>query len=108
MPIEYGKTRKKICFDSHDKIHAELKIRLHYDDIKIREFFNGIVQAYLDKNSHMLSLIEEIKNNKKVSKTRRKKVNFANLKEQETIKKFALNKDEIENIFDILEKELDE
>lgn len=107
MSVEYGKTRKKICFDSHDKLHADLKIRLHYDGIKIREFFNGVVQAYLDKNSHMISLIEEIKENKSISKTRRKKVKLANLKEKETINKFALSEGEIENIFDILEKELD-
>jgi len=37
---DYGNTVKQICFDSLDKIHADLKIRLHYDDIKIREFFN--------------------------------------------------------------------
>jgi hypothetical protein len=30
-----------------------------------------------------------------------------NKKEKETINKFALNKNEIENIFDILEKEAD-
>ena len=36
MP-NYGNTNKKICFDSNDKLHADLKIRLHYDEIKIKE-----------------------------------------------------------------------
>tara|TARA_R110002110_G_scaffold237360_1_gene453230 strand:- start:107 stop:430 length:324 start_codon:yes stop_codon:yes gene_type:complete len=104
MP-DYGNITKQICFDSLDKIHADLKIRLHYDDIKIREFFNVIVLGYLEKNEHIMNFIEEIKENKQISKKKRKKVNRSSLKAKEVERSFALNENEIENIFDIIEKE---
>jgi hypothetical protein len=104
MP-KYGKTIKQICFDSTDQLHANLKIRLHYDGIKIKEFFNEVVGAYLDKNEHFMNFIEELKKRKEISKIKRKKTNRANLKAKEIEKKFALNDSEIEDIFDIIEKE---
>lgn len=104
MP-KYGNITKQICFDSLDKIHADLKIRLHYDDIKIREFFNGILIGYLEKNEHIMNFIEEIKENKQVSKKKRKKVNRSSVRAKETERRFALDETEIENIFDIIEKE---
>ena len=104
MP-EYGNITKQICFDSLDKIHADLKIRLHYDDIKIKEFFNVIVLGYLEKNEHIMNFIEELKENKQISKKKRNKTHRSNNKAREIERTFALDKNEIENIFDIIEKE---
>ena len=104
MP-DYGNIIKKICFESTDKLHADLKIRLHYDDLRIREFFIDVVTGYVDRNEHILDFIEELKKKKAMSNPRRNKIKRARLKEEETIKQFGLNKDEIENIFDIIGKE---
>lgn len=104
MP-NYGKIIKQICFDSTDKLHAELKVRLHYDEIKIKEFFNEVVKAYLNKNEHFMAFIDEIKEQKDISIRKRKQIKRTRLKEKETINKFNLKESEIENIFDILEKE---
>jgi len=106
MP-DYGTNKKQICFESTDKLHADLKIRLHYDEIKIKEFFNKMVKAYINKDENITAFIEKLKEQKSISKTKRQKVKLMNKKEKETINKFALNKNEIENIFDILEKEAD-
>jgi len=102
---DYGDNIKQICFESKAKLHADLKVRLHYDEIKIREFFNGVVVAYVDKNEHIMNFIEELKEKKNLSKTRRNKIKRANEKQKETIKQFGLDKDDIEDIFDILERE---
>jgi len=102
---DYGENKKQICFDSKPKLHADLKIRLHYDEIKIREFFNEIVSAYIEKNEHIMNFIEELKEKKNMSKTRRNKIKKANQKQKETVQQFGLNKNDIEDIFDILEKE---
>ena len=104
MP-DYGNIIKKICFESTDKLHADLKIRLHYDDLKIREFFNDMVLGYVNRNEHVLAFVEELKERKAMSNPRRNKIKRARLKEKETIKQFGLDKNEIENIFDIIEKE---
>jgi len=104
MP-NYGNTNKKICFDSNDKLHADLKIRLHYDEIKIKEFFNEVVQAYVKRNKYILAFVEELKEKKAISKNKRNKTKQMRNKEKQTIKQFGLNKNEVEKIFDILEKE---
>jgi len=104
MP-NYGKTTKHICFESIDKLHADLKIRLHYDGIKIKEFFNEIVKAYLENNQHVINFIEEVKESKTISKSKRNKVIRERSKANKITEQFGLNNEEIENIFDILEKE---
>ena len=102
---EYGRTVKQICFDSTDQRHANLKIRLHYDDIKIKEFFNAIIEAYVNKNEHFMSFIEELKVQKEISKTKRKKTARANSRARDVERDFGLNESEIEDIFDTIEKE---
>ena len=99
---DYGANKKQICFESTSKLHADLKIRLHYDEIKIKEFFNKVVKGYVEKNENILAFIEEIKKN---SQTRRNKIKKIDEKKRNIVRKFALNESEIENIFDILEKE---
>jgi len=102
---DYGNIIKKICFDSTDKLHADLKICLHYDNIKIREFFNEIIKGYVEKNEKIIAFVEELREKKAISKSKRTKTKRARFNEKNTIKQFGLNKNEIENIFDILEKE---
>tara|TARA_Y100000310_G_C20259239_1_gene612853 strand:+ start:153 stop:476 length:324 start_codon:yes stop_codon:yes gene_type:complete len=104
MP-DYGKTLKQICFDSNDHLHANLKLRLHYDGLKIKEFFNEIIKAYVSKNEHFINFIEELKEQKEISKTKRNKTKRAYTKAKKVEKEFGLNESEIENIFDIIEKE---
>jgi len=102
---DYGENKKQICFDSTAKLHADLKIRLHHDEIKIREFFNEITRAYVNRDEDIVNFIEKLKEKKKMSATRRNKIKKANKKQNEIIRKFALDKSDIENIFDIIEKE---
>ena len=102
---QYGKTIKQICFESNDKLHADLKVRLHYDGLRIKEFFNMVVEAYIEGNENILAFVEELKETKSISKTKRNKMNKARQKQKETVKQFGLDKDDIENIFDILERE---
>ena len=104
MP-DYGKTLKQICFDSNDHLHANLKLRLHYDGLKIKEFFNEIIKGYVEKNEKIIAFVEELREKKAISKSKRTKTKRARFNEKNTIKQFGLNKNEIENIFDILEKE---
>jgi len=102
---DYGENKKQICFESTPKLHADLKIRLHYDEIKIKEFFNIVVKAYINKNKNIMAFIDEMKEEKGISQARTNKVKKAEQEQKNTISQFALNRTEIEDIFDILEKE---
>jgi len=105
--MSYGGREKKIVFYETDNHHAELKIKLHYDGFKQGEFFRSLVEAYLGGDENIAKFIEEykIKNNKQ-GKRQRKIIK----KEIETAKeiknKFALDKTDIESIFDLLEEEI--
>jgi glycerol-3-phosphate responsive antiterminator len=52
-----------------------------------------------------MAFIDEIKESKSASQTRRNKVKKAKQKQENTIRQFTLGETEIENIFDIIEKE---
>jgi phosphopantetheine adenylyltransferase len=102
---EYGEDKKQICFDSLPKLHADLKIRLHNDDIKIKEFFNEIIKAYVERNQNIINFIEELKEKKKISKNIRNKSAKGRNTRTQTIGQFGLDENEIEDIFDIIKKE---
>ena len=104
--MSYGGREKRIVFYETDNHHAELKIKLHYDGFKQGEFFRSVIEAYLGDNENIAKFIEEykIKNNKQ-SNRQRKIIN----KEEKSAKKikntFALDRNDIESIFDLLEEE---
>lgn len=97
---------KKIIFEDTDKRHADLKIRLYYDQIKQGEFFRLMLSGYIDQDERITNYIEDYKkrNNtqskKKIADSKRLR-NKAQLVKD----KFVLDSDEVESIFDLLEKE---
>ena len=103
---KYGREGKKIVFYDTDKRHAELKIRLKHDHLTQAEFFRTLVGGYLEKDKDILSFlhkyIEEHGSQSKSHLIKNKQLIAAG-KDAES--KFALDKGEIENIFDILAEE---
>jgi len=101
----YGNNTKKVVFYDTDKRHADLKIRLQNDDMSQNDFFRALVTAYINGDSRVMDYLNEWRlENGKQSKS---KVDISKKtmdEGRETQKKFALDEDTIENIFDILEK----
>ena len=105
----YGEAGKKIVFYDSEKNHAELKIRLHYDGLTQSAFFRAIAAGYVSQDENITKFIEKVKHEKGTqSKEKMKKISKMNASKKKTIQKFALDQDEIENIFDILEEECPE
>lgn len=104
--MEYGHNRKKVVFYSTDKIHADLKIRLKYDGITQSAFFRGIMQGYIDKDPLINEFIDFLKT-KEGGQGIQKRKQTRKLFEQggDVATKFGLGDDEVESIFDIIEKE---
>ena len=105
---KYGTMNKKVVFYDSDKRFAELKIRLQHDGISQAQFFRGIVTGYLMQDGDVLSYVDKLKTSKNIGNRSKKSI-----KEErelintgkERLDKLALGDDEIDNIFDILEKE---
>tara|TARA_R100000664_G_C2692334_1_gene95963 strand:- start:287 stop:613 length:327 start_codon:yes stop_codon:yes gene_type:complete len=102
---DYGASKKQICFDSLAKTHADLKIRLHADDLKIRDFFNEVVMAYVGRDENIIKFVDKLKEKKRISKALRNKTSQSRRVQKKVVDQFGLSPDEIENIFDIIEKE---
>jgi len=103
---KYGREGKKIVFYDTDKRHVELKIRLKHDRLTQAEFFRTLITGYLDNDEDILSFLDKyIQQNGKQSKKHLIKNRQLIDEGREAESKFALDRDEIESIFDILEGE---
>ena len=106
---KFRKAEKQVCFEDFDKNHADLKIRLHYDGLYQNEFFRLMMRKYINKDISMMKIIDEHKEKKgNQSALNRKKSKRLIQQGIEQEKQFALNSDEVESIFDILEEECSE
>ena len=103
---EYGHSRKKVVFYSTDKTHAEMKIRLKYDGLTQSSFFRGIMEGYINKDPAINDFIDRLKEKEDshgVTKRKKTKKMLADGERTKTL--FGLDKQDVENIFDIIEKE---
>jgi len=102
----YGTSEKIVQFSDIDKRHADLRLRLHYDGLTQGQFFRALVSGYVDRDSDIVSFIEKVKeNSEKYKPTLMKKRRRAYTKYKQVEKLFGLDEDEIENIFDMIQKE---
>lgn len=99
-----GHLWKKYVFYLNDGAHAQFLLKLRYDQLKQKEFFKILFKAYLEDHPLMRELILDL-NNKKISKAKKKKMLKDQQQKEQTVREFALDPEEIESIFDAIEKE---
>ena len=104
--MEYGKNEKRISFMDTDKRAAELIIRLKHDGLTKTKFFRAILSGYLERNENIISFLDSYKENTgSQSKNKIKKIKNIEKNEKHQKNKFGLNDGDIQDIFDLLEKE---
>jgi len=103
-------TTKKIVFYDTDKRHANLKIRLHYDGMTQTSFFRNMISGYLDKDPAIIDFIQRFKELNNIQSAKKREGSKRLIEEGEKTKaKYSLLEDEeVENIFDMIEKEFPE
>ena len=93
----------KLSFRMPTAKAAQLVTKLRYDQTNGAKFLRTVVDAYLDDNDEFMKWWFEYKKTINYPKIRLKG-RIKLIKEGKELEKdFALNKDEIENIFDLLE-----
>jgi hypothetical protein len=98
--------RKKFMFYDTEKRQADLRIRLKYDGFSQSSFFRAMITGYLDKDESLLSFLE--KHKIKYGFQGQDKIKSSNRitkKGKQIIKQFALNEEDIEDIFDLIKEE---
>ena len=105
----YGNFKKTVQFTDETKRYADFRIQLHFDGLRQGEFFRGLVIGYLERDPDLMQFIEKLKECvDRYSKTRRKAIKKSDANRKENSKIFALDKEDVENIFDLLEKDFPE
>jgi glycerol-3-phosphate responsive antiterminator len=103
---DYGHQEKKISFIDKDKHHADLIIRLKQDGLTMSKFFRALIKGYIEHDYAIIDFIERFKvSSGSQSQKKIKIIKDIQKKGDELKHKFALDSEEVENIFDILEKE---
>ena len=98
--------KKKVIFDDTDVRHAQLKIRLEYDELSQSEFFRSFITGYLEKDQLVMEYIKKYKKHvKKHSLRKLKRIDKDDEKAVDLLGKFGIKDDELENIFDVIAKE---
>ena len=104
--MKYGEESKRVVFDSSGKKHADFKIKLQYDGLGQGEFFREVVSAYLSEQPEFMSFLEELKDRLEAQdKRQREVVRKERDMSRKNEKDFRLSDDDVESIFDLLERE---
>jgi len=97
---------KKIIFTVEERQKEDFKIRLHYDGLTQANFFRAVMTGYLEKDENLINYLNIFKSKNGIHNIpQRKKVIKGIHQSKSTKNLFALDDDEVENIFDILESE---
>ena len=100
--------RKKFMFYDTDENQAKLKIRCQFDGLSQSQFFRMMLEGYIASDELVLRYLENCKEKYQIQgQQKRNKIGSINKQKKQTEKKFALQNDEIEDIFDMIEMETD-
>ena len=100
------KERKKFMFYDTEKRQADLRIRCQYDGINQSQFFRMMMTGYLENDPLVFEYMEKCKERYSIhGKQKSKQIRKMQSEHHNTKDKFALDKSEIENIFDLIEEE---
>jgi len=109
QPVPDPRERKKFMFYDTGKRQADLRIRLKYDGMNQSQFFRSMISGYLEKDEALLDYLDRYKEKYRVQGQKKRLGNkFLVKKGRQVEKEFGLNENEIEDIFDIMEKEFPE
>ena len=98
-----------LVFRIEEKLSADFKLRLRYDNISQAKFFAGLADLYLKNDPDMLKVLEKIKQNNKAmgaQKLRRTKKDFDSA--SDVLEGLGITESEKQNIFDLIEMDLEE
>jgi len=98
-------TRERVVFSISTKQKIDFKIRLHREGITQSMFFSTIVHAYNESDEDFMLWYKKVSEKMSNNKTRQKILRKEEAAAMDNMKKFGLNKGEIDDIYDIIAEE---
>ena len=97
---------KQLCFTCSNKSHADLKIRLMYDNLSQGALFRILMHGYIQQDENIMNFVENFKERYGIQKKNYiKKSKSLLAKGRQMTSDFALEPDELENICDLIAQE---
>ena len=107
MKEHYPSKVVKFVFSAYEKVSADLKIRLRYDNLSQTKFFAGIVKLYLENDEDMMRVIYKVKQNTQVMGRKKLDRTIQDIKKgKDIMEKLGITESDKQNIFDMIEKDL--
>ena len=98
----------KFVFHAYEKISADLKLRLRYDNLSQTRFFAGIVRLYLDNDPDMVKVMSKVKENAKSMGGQKLRRTVKDIeKGRHIMEQLGITESDKQEIFDLIEMELD-
>ena len=109
MKEHYPSKVVKFVFSAYEKVSADLKIRLRYDNLSQTKFFAGIVKLYLENDEDMMRVIYKVKQNAQVMGRKKLDRTIKDIKKgKDIMEKLGITESDKQNIFDMIEMDLDQ
>lgn len=99
----------RFVFTAYEKVSADLKLRLRYDNLTQTSFFAGIVKLYLENDEDMMNVIYKVKEHaramgkKKLNRSRKDIVQGQTIMDE-----LGITDSDKQNIFDMIEMDIGE
>lgn len=104
--VPASENRKKIMFYESPENQTKLKIRCDYDGITQSQFFRMMILGYISNDENIYQFIKNFKQKNNLQGIGKiNKIESIRKKAKEIDTKFALNNEELEDIFDVIEME---
>ena len=97
-----------VSFFLHPRLHEELKIRMYYEGFATQsEFFRACTLSLLEKNEKFMEFLDHYRENEGLmSKAKLKKSKKLREDGKDLMKKMGITKEDLENIFDLIDEEI--
>lgn len=95
---------KKLVFEIDQDLHARFRIALRYDNLSQSAFIKYIIAGYLTHDPLIRAYMDKVLASRLSGHRKRNRKKDLN-EYKKVVEDFALNEEEIKNIFDLIESE---
>lgn len=105
QPKQQGNTPCKVCFDTVDGEYARLMIKLRNEEMTKKEFFIAIIKGFLEDEPNLRAFLKEYRKSKGYAQWKEEVLDKEIEEGKIEMRKFSLDKDEIDDIYDLFDQE---
>lgn len=102
---QQGKMTFMVSFETVDDLYARLMIKLRNEEMTKREFFTGIINAYLQDEKNIREFLREYRKGKGYAKWKEELLDKEAEDAKVEMRKFGLDQEEIDDIYDLFDDE---